>query len=619
MIFFFILSFLLTFNFFFSVKKDLFYSFISTILITSTFVWFSSELLSYFNLYNYFYISIFWIIYCFITLIYNVKHNIYPNLLFNKSVKIFLQNKKLVLSFFSFLLLLSFQGLVFPSNNWDSLTYHMGRIPHWIINQNLKPFPTPIYRQIYSPPFAELFIAQISILTRSDFYANLIQLLFFMGCLSFMYLIGKQLNFNKKGLLIVLFLALTTPSIILQTNSTQNDLIISFFILSVLFYCIKSYLAPSNKYNFLFLGISIGLAFYTKGTAYIFLLPILITYSILLLKKVKLNRLLFPFGIIIFSIVAINSNFYYRNYKLSGDIFGKNDDRLFNEKMNGKVFILNTIKNTSNHFGLPIINQYTNQVIEKLHLVLDEPINDIKTNFNGISFKLEKWQHHEDNASNFFQILIILLFFAFSIIYWKKTNKLYKLCFIVLVTEIVLFNLLLKWQPWHTRLTIPLFFISFLLIGFASNFINIFNKKIINAFSILLICYSLSIIIFNPIKPYISNKKYTSKINLFDSRFKKYCANYPKLNADYKKAINFINSHPEDTSLELGGDMWDYLFYLNCFQDNYKNKVQYHNIQNRTKKLKQEVKTNYIISYKEEIEGYRLSEKNNLFNLFVKH
>jgi len=51
-------------------------------------------------------------------------------------------------------LLLFYQGIIYPPNNWDSLTYHMSRIMYWLSNENLNHFPTHILRHLYQPPFA---------------------------------------------------------------------------------------------------------------------------------------------------------------------------------------------------------------------------------------------------------------------------------------------------------------------------------------------------------------------------------------------------------------------------------------------------------------------------------
>jgi len=45
-----------------------------------------------------------------------------------------------------------FIALKSPHNNFDSMTYHMARVSHWIQDQNIRYFPTSIPRQNYSMP-----------------------------------------------------------------------------------------------------------------------------------------------------------------------------------------------------------------------------------------------------------------------------------------------------------------------------------------------------------------------------------------------------------------------------------------------------------------------------------
>ncbi|MFY8009574.1 MAG: hypothetical protein ACOVNW_07720, partial [Flavobacterium sp.] len=51
-----------------------------------------------------------------------------------------LKEKLLVGVLLVLLCLLFVQGLLYPPNNWDSLTYHMSRIMYWIGNESVDYF-----------------------------------------------------------------------------------------------------------------------------------------------------------------------------------------------------------------------------------------------------------------------------------------------------------------------------------------------------------------------------------------------------------------------------------------------------------------------------------------------
>ena len=60
--------------------------------------------------------------------------------------------------------------------NWDSMTYHLPRIMHWIQNGSINHYSTNIVRQVTSPTFAEVSNMHIYLLSgETDLYVNLLQ------------------------------------------------------------------------------------------------------------------------------------------------------------------------------------------------------------------------------------------------------------------------------------------------------------------------------------------------------------------------------------------------------------------------------------------------------------
>ncbi len=602
----FFISILLVFLLLLSYKEiDISKSIIGTLLISSLLVALSSEVLSLFHSFNYTSLTSFWSITTLIGSILLVKKKSESNQIKEKKQLFtnYLKNNKLLFSIISLILILiGFQGLIYPPNNFDSLTYHMGRIPHWIANESIQSYAGHIFRQINSPPLSELFISQLGILYKTDLFSNSIQYFFLIGCLACFISISQEFNFSKNAKIIGLLFILTTPDILLQGSSTQNDIVVSFFILTTCLFAIKSYKSP-HLISFSLLAISTGLAFYTKGTAYVFLLPILLIWCILFLLKYKTKTPFLKLSIIPLLTLLINLGFYSRNFRLSGDPLGKNEDKVFNEAFGVNELLLNTTKNIGVHFAIYPFNQFANQAVEKMHLILKEDMRNPTINFNGHKFKLKEWQHHEDDAANFFQIILIIISICLYIPFRKKSPNLLPLLLLVPIIELLFFSLTLKWQPWITRLQLPILFLFSFYISYIFSQFTKSNGKL-NLYILILLgsttFYAFMIIIVNPTRPFITNY-FTNDIKITDSRFKKYFALYTKCEPDFYVSRKYLKKYEGKIGIDVGGDTWEYPLYYDIFSKN-QQLAKPLNILNLSKKLnlKKYANIKIIISSKKE-------------------
>jgi hypothetical protein len=581
-----ILSFFSTFVFINAVKRtSLISSFIYSLIFISLLILVSTEISSILSIYNFKYLLIFWSITAIILASMALRNKGSLNASKTDFFQLIRRNKETSIGLVSILFILWFQGVVYPPNNWDSMTYHMGRIVHWVANNNVDSYPTHIYRQIYDPPFAEFWIAQVCILSRTDLFANSVQLMFMLGSLATVISICKEFNFTKGAIIISIIFACTTPEILLQSSSTQNDIVTSFFILANILFGIKAY-KNGTICNFLFFGMTAGFAILTKGTAYILLLPTFLLFIVFYIKKIikKSNYVsLLKMTIIPMVIISINFGYYYRNYKLTKDVLGKTNEHYFNESMNAKKAFLLVEKNMGLHWGVFPFNIIVNEIIKESHSVLKEDIKNPENNY--AAFSLDSFEHHEDTASNILQVVMIIICLVFFIkckLY--RTNTLFLLLFPFF--EFVVFCITLKYQPWHTRLHTPIFFMFAIPIGyiFSKNIENLRFRKVLIK---LMLLYGFFIIIVNPTRPFIKcGLGVTNNISIFDTRFDKYLTgrHYYKGN-DLGDVKNFIDSHREEKNIGIvmcgdACDTWEYPLYGDIFGDDEKFVAPHLNVSN---------------------------------------
>jgi hypothetical protein len=574
---------------------------IKTTLIFSGILFLVTELLSGFHSLNLFSLAIFWGTFnvILIALLLRNQGKVTLQLMVQK-IKFYYQNlllkEKLLIGVLLILLcLLLAQGLLYPPNNWDSLTYHMSRIMYWIGNESVDYFPTHILRHLYQPPFAEYFILNINLLNGNDFLSNSVELFFLIQCLVVVYALLSMFQTTRLLKLLALFLVITIPAVELQSTTTKNDIVCAFFVLSSLFFSLKIF--KNNSLNStVFFGLSIGLGFITKGTAYVFMAPILALYGFHILSVTLKDKSVKPIGLATLAMVlalSLNVKHYSRNYAVNKSLLNIDDAEAkayANETMNGKLLLSNLIKNSGLHLGYPI-EKNCDSIIRNAHKAIGVSIDDKRLNYLGIPYQSARAAvTHEDYVTNTVHFILWALAFSFLVFHFlfsKTRNKTEMIIVIVLVAQILLFTGYLKWQPWHTRLHIPIFILSIIPIMLACQKTKWFKGMV--WVSIPLLLYSFMFyFVYNNLRPIQNNPIYTKNLRIDDNRFKKYFANQPQLYTEYKIVLEELyGANPKTVGLKMMD--WEYPLFNAYYYDHLQ--LVAIDVNNNTGILKQENKS----------------------------
>jgi hypothetical protein len=465
-------------------------------------------------------------------------------------------------------------SIVSPPNNWDSMTYHMSRVVHWIQNQSVAHYPTYDSAQLVHPPFAEFAIMHLQILSGGDRLANLVQWSSMVGSIIGVSLIAKQLGAASRGQIFAAVFCATIPMGILQASSTQNDYVVAFWLVCLAHFILL--ILPYKKPPIILAGAisaCLGLAILSKSSGYIFTFPFMVWLFVWYVKRLRWELWRY-FCIVVGIFILLNLGHYLRNIDLYGSPIATVDytDDYKIEVYSLPTWISNIIRNLSLHVDIVRYLHLENfitpitGIVEKLisiiHDFMGVNVNDPRTTFPANSYRVPGLSFDENIAGNPLHLFLILM--AIIGFIWKRslrTNKEAIAYLLAVVGGFLLLCFMLKIQPYHSRHHLTLFVLFSAFVGLI--FSQISNRYIVAALAVILIVTSLPFVFENKFRPIAAEQ------NIFNTpRSELYFTNRPHITSSYLGAINFLkNQNCTNIGLSLGGEAvpshvdWEYPFW----------------------------------------------------------
>jgi hypothetical protein len=538
---------------------------ISSAVIWGTLLTASTELLSLFKAFTFFTVLLFWS-----AIAVGLSIFYYRRKKSNKSIKhtfSFLSLSKLtpvsivlLSGIFFIVAVVGIVAVVSPPNNWDSMTYHMPRVVHWIQNRSVAHYPTYDSAQLVHPPFAEFAIMHLQILSGSDRFANLIQWASMVGSILGVSLIAKQLGSNSNGQIFAAVFCSTIPMGILQASSTQNDYVVAFWLVGLAHYVllVLPYKKPPTLLVFA-IAASLALAILSKSSAYLFGFPFMVCLFVWYVNRLRWG-LWKPLAIVAVTILLFNLGHYLRNIDLYGSAIATVDytDDYKIEVYSLPTWVSNIVRNLSLHadivrylhlqeFITPITGK-VEKLVSIFHQFLGVDTNDPRTTFPPNSYRVPGFSLDENVAvSPLHLLLIFIALISFSLKPSLRRNKETISYLVCLVGGFLILCLMLKLQPFHVRHHLSLFVLFSSFVGLT--FSDFFNRYLLAMLAIVLIVTSFPFVLANKYRPIATQQ------NIFNTtRDELYFTNRPFLAAPYIEAADFLKTQDcQNIGLSIGG------------------------------------------------------------------
>jgi hypothetical protein len=448
------------------------------------------------------------------------------------------------------------------STNHDSMTYHLSRVMHWAQNRSLEFYPTNIPRQLSQPPAAEMILLQLYLLKGDDQWFNLVQWLSMIGSLIAVSTIARRLGAEPRGQLLAACLCALLPMGILQASSTQNSYVLAFWLL-VLALELIIFAEKPTLVGAVVIGSSLGLAFGTKGSGYVFGVPLVLVALVQtsFWRLVSVGLLATSFSVAAVAALLLNAGQYSRNFSLYGSPIGPGKEeegnfsaRYLNDEVSIQIIASNLLRNLALQIqtGLPQLDIASKEAIERAHSALGIAPNDPRSTWATMPFDIGGVSRDEDGAGNLVHLFLIGLTFAIVVAVARyRSSPLVTEYTLALVGGVLLFATLLQWQPWHARLHVTWFVLAMPLVGLV---IGHRSPILIGTLVVLAAAWSWPALIASRDHPLFGDRSVfalTSHEQIF--------VNTPDLGGDYREAAQLANGVGcGEAGLHLGSDDAEY-------------------------------------------------------------
>ena len=349
----------------------------------------------------------------------------------------------------------AFTAFLSPPNSADAMAYHLPRVVYWAQSGSVAFFPTPYLNQIMLQPLAEYLMLHTYLLTGGDRLINLIAFAAYAGSIVGVSAIGGALGLNTRSQAFAALFCATLPNAILQASGAKNDFLLAFWLVCAVYFALRRDTLP--------LALSAALAIATKGTAYLFLPPLLVYAAVVLPRRGLLW--------IATAVCLLNGPQYARNLRLSGSPLGFDSAqadgvyRWRNEELTWKPVVSNLLRHTSEQLGARSDgwNRSVYDAVIRVHAALGLDPESRDTTWPGARYAPPVNANHEANANNRWHLLLLV---AAAILAVVVRDRRWTWHAGALLAAFLLFCLYLKWQPFLARLELPLFVLGAPLAAF---------------------------------------------------------------------------------------------------------------------------------------------------------
>ncbi|MCU1279121.1 MAG: hypothetical protein JWM53_2667 [bacterium] len=185
------------------------------------------------------------------------------------------------------LILLAVTAYLYPPTNWDSMTYHMARVAHWMQNRSVAYFPANQAAQNTMGPGVEYLLLLLQVLAYSDRWANCVQLFAYVLLIGSLPSLCRHFGLPKRWCPWVAIFVGGIPIITLEATTTQNDLVAALMSVSVVSASLPllSRSKQIRSHAVIIFSMCAAVTYLVKPTATLAALPISLVVLAVLLKR----------------------------------------------------------------------------------------------------------------------------------------------------------------------------------------------------------------------------------------------------------------------------------------------------------------------------------------------
>jgi len=430
-------------------------------------------------------------------------------------------------------------ALVSPPNTVDAMNYHLPRIVYWIQNHSVSTFPTSNLKQLFISPGAEYLVLQFHALSGGDRFDNLVQWFALGGSGAAVSGIAGALGADPRAQLLAAIVSITIPQGLLEASGAKNDYLLSFWLAAFCYFLLELRNHPSRA-AVLLCGAGLGLACLTKPLACLFA-PVVAAALLLTWPRTGWRSLLQALPLLLAAVAVLNAGVFMRNYRLAGNVFGPqalDGWKLTNDRFTPSTLASNLIRNVSLHAATPsqALTRKLEDGARRAIRSLGADPSDPATTWYDQAYFIPPDGRHEALKGNPFHLFLAAL--AIGLAAARIRRPAYAgaawlglavvLCFL-------LFCLAFKWQPWHSRLHLPLFVLSAPVIGIVAG--RTLSPAVTTALGVVLLWLAAPIALENQTRPLLAPGSILNR-----DRAGMYFSDRDNLRASYTAAANLIRA-----------------------------------------------------------------------------